>query len=129
MDTISPVYARLVLRELEQNNIDTATLFRAGRLTPQALMRGGDIPPEDFLHILREGQRLAPESKLGFMLGRNTHTFALGPLGAGMSVAPSLREGLQLLESFTRLHASCRYRSALFTQRHERVHPLSAGHG
>ncbi len=106
MDTISPVYARLVLRELEQNNIDTATLFRAGRLTPKALMRGGDIPLEDFLHILREGQRLAPESKLGFMLGRNTHTFALGPLGAGMSVAPSLREGLQLLESFTRLHAS-----------------------
>ena len=106
MDTISPVYARLVLRELEQRDIDPAPLFRGRRLTPQALMCGGDIPLEDFLHILREGHRLAPESKLGFMLGRNTHPFAMGPLGAGISVAPSLREGLQLMESFTRLHAS-----------------------
>jgi AraC-like DNA-binding protein len=34
------------------------------------------------------------------------HVSALGPLGAGMAVAPTLRLGLQLMESYTRLHAS-----------------------
>ena len=40
------------------------------------------------------------------MLGRNMHVFAMGPVGAGIAVAPSLREGLQVLESFARLHAT-----------------------
>lgn len=104
METISPVYARLVLRELEQLEIDTAALFAGTGLTRDTLLRGGDIALPDFLHVLREGHSLFPGGKLGFMLGRNMHTFALGPLGAGMSVAPSLRAGLQLLESYTRLH-------------------------
>lgn len=106
METISPIYARLVLRELEQHGIDPSALFRGRSLTRQELLRGGDIALVDFLHILREGQRLSPDDRLGFMLGRNMHVFALGTLGAGMAVAPSLREGLQLLESYTRLHAS-----------------------
>lgn len=106
METISPVYARLVLRELEQHGIDSSPLFSGRRLTRQELLRGGDIALDDFLHILGEGQRMSADGKLGFMLGRNMHVFALGPLGAGMAVAPTLREGLQLMESYTRLHVS-----------------------
>ena len=106
METISPVYARLVLRELERHDIDSSPLFRGRHLTRQELLRGGDIALGDFLHILAEGQRMSPDGKLGFMLGRNVHIFALGSLGAGMAVAPTLRDGLQLMESYTRLHAS-----------------------
>lgn len=106
MDTISPVYARLVLRELERRSIDPAPLFTGTALNPQALLRGGDIGMEDFLHILRTGDQLLGDEQTGFMLGRKMHVFAMGPVGAGMAVAPSLRGGLQLLESFTRLHAS-----------------------
>lgn len=106
MDTISPVYARLVLRELERREIDPAPLFSGTALSRDELVRGGDISMEIFLHILRTGDQLLPDEQLGLMLGRNMHVFAMGPLGSGMATAPSLREGLQLLESFTRLHAS-----------------------
>ena len=61
---------------------------------------------EDFVHILRTGDRLLGDEQLGFILGQKMHVFAMGPVGAGLALAPSLREGLQLLESFTRLHAT-----------------------
>ncbi|MEH6588327.1 MAG: AraC family transcriptional regulator ligand-binding domain-containing protein [Halioglobus sp.] len=106
MDTISPVYARLVLREMERCNIDTAALFAGTQLTRSGLLRGGDISLPDFLHILEIGQQRLEGGQLGLMLGRNMRVFALGPVGAGMVVAPTLREGLQLLESYTRLHTT-----------------------
>ena len=106
MDTISPVYARLILRELERREIDPTPLFADTALSRDELVRGSDIAMSDFLHILRTGDALLGDEQLGFMLGRNMHVFAMGPVGAGMAVAPSLREGLQVLESFTRLHAT-----------------------
>ena len=106
MDTISPVYARLLLRELDQRQVDTAPLFDGTRVSRQELVRGGGIAVEDFVHILRTGDRLLGDKQLGFILGQKMHVFAMGPVGAGLALAPSLREGLQLLESFTRLHAT-----------------------
>lgn len=106
MDTISPVYARLILRELERRGIDPMPLFHGTALSRDELLRGGDIGLPDFLHVLRTGDRLLGDEQLGFLLGRKTHVFAMGPVGAGMAVAPSLRDGLRLLESFTHLHAT-----------------------
>ena len=103
MDTISPVYARLILRELERRDIDPSPLFQGTALSRDELLRGGDIALPDFLEI---GDRLLGNERLGFFLGRKTHVFAMGPVGAAMAVAPSLRHGLQLLESFSQLHAT-----------------------
>ena len=106
MDTISPVYARLVLRELERREINPAPLFAGISTRPAELLRGGDIPMHDFLHILRTGDRLLGDGQLGFVLGRHMHVLAMGPVGVAIASAPDLREGLQVLESFTRLHAT-----------------------
>lgn len=106
MDKISPIYARLVLRELEQRDLDTTSLFAGTALSRDKLLRGGDIDLPDFVHILEVGDRLLGDEQLGFLLGRKMHVFAMGPVGTGMAVAPCLRDGLQLLQSFTRLHAS-----------------------
>ena len=106
METISPVYARLVLGELERRGIDTTPLFEGTALTRRELVRGGDLVMDDFLHILRTGQRLSNDNQLGLMLGRNANVLALGAVGSAAAVAPSIREGLQVLDSYTRLHAS-----------------------
>ena len=106
MDTISPVYARLVLRELERRAIDPASLFTATTTSRKELLRGGDISIQDFLHILHAGDRLLGDEQLGFMLGQKMHVLAMGPVGVAIASAPNLREGLQVLESFARLHAT-----------------------
>ena len=42
METISPVYARLVLQAIEQRGIDSAPLFADIALTREELLRGHD---------------------------------------------------------------------------------------
>lgn len=106
MNVISPVYARLVLRELERREIDPAPLFAETLVDRHHLLQGGDIAMEDFLRILRTGDRLLGEESLGFVLGRQLHVLAMGPVGTALASAPHLRAGLQALESFTRLHAT-----------------------
>lgn len=106
MDTISPVYARLILRELEQRRIETAPLIAGTTLSRSELLRGGDIPMADFLHILNTADRLLGDGQLGFLLGRQMQVFGMGPVGMAIASAPTLREGLQVLESFARLHAT-----------------------
>jgi len=106
MESISPVYARLILREFERREIDPAQLFAGTKLSRGELLRGGDIAMDDFLHMLRTGDRLLKEGQLGFMLGRQMPVLAMGPVGVAIASAPNLREGLQVLESFTRLHAT-----------------------
>jgi AraC-like DNA-binding protein len=106
VDTISPIYARLLLRELERRDIDTSRLLATTAFGRNELLRGGDIGLPDFLKILGFAARMLGDQQLGILLGRKMHVFAMGPVGAGMAVAPSLRRGLQLLENFTRLHAT-----------------------
>lgn len=106
MESISPVYARLVLREVLRRDIDPAPLFADTALDSDELQRGGDIAMQDFLHILRTGDQFLGNQPLGFVLGQQLHVLAMGPVGAAIASAPNLRAGLQVLESFTRLHAS-----------------------
>lgn len=106
METISPIYARLVLREVLRREIDPAPLFAGIALTPDELRQGGDIAMQDFLRILRTGDELLGNEPLGFILGQQLHVLAMGPVGAAIASAPNLRAGLQTLESFARLHAS-----------------------
>ncbi len=106
MESISPVYARLVLREVMRRGIDPSPLFANTGLDPDTLQHGGDIAMQDFLQILRAGDKLLDEEPLGFILGQQLHVLAMGPVGAAIASAPNLRAGLQALESFTRLHAS-----------------------
>lgn len=106
MDSINPVYARLVLRALQRRNIDPAPLFAGTRLTAQALVTGGDITLEEFLQVLRVGHELSGDDQLGLMIGSSTHVMALGTVGSGMAVAPTMRQGFQVLESYTRLLTS-----------------------
>ena len=106
MDTISPIYARIVLRELERNKISTERLFAGTNLTRGQLLRGGDIALEDFLQILEVGHELSGNDRLGLVIGSHSQIITLGQVGAAMAIAPTVREGLQVVESFNRLHAS-----------------------
>ena len=106
METISPVYARLILLDLERRGIDPEPLFEEVPFSRAELLRGGDIRREHFLSVLRAGQRLSGDERLGLMLGRRTSVMALGPMGNAMGAAPTVRSGIQVVQEFTRLHTS-----------------------
>ena len=106
MDNISPVYARFVLREITSQGIAAEQLLQGTSLDRAALERGGDIAMEDFLTILNNGRRLSNNEQLGLVIGRHTNINALGSIGAAAAIAPTIREGLQVLENYTRLHVT-----------------------
>ncbi len=106
MHAISPVYARVVVRELVKQGHPEAPLFAGTALNRQQLDSGGNIPASDFALILENARRMSGNPQLGLLIGRNCNVVTLGAVGAAMATAPTLREGLQILAHFTRLHTS-----------------------
>lgn len=106
MDNISPVYARFVLREILNLGIPAQRLLEGSTLTRAELESGGDIAMADFLTILENGRCLSGNEQLGLMIGCHSNIMTLGQIGAAAAIAPSIREGLQVLENYTRLHVT-----------------------
>lgn len=104
METISPVYARFVLREILRQGLSAQQLLAGTSLSRRELETGGDIAVGDFLAILENGRKLSDNEQIGLVIGRHTHIIALGPVGAAAAIAPTVREGLQVMEHYTRLH-------------------------
>ncbi len=107
VENISPVYARFVLRDMVQRGIDPDRLLAGTSLTRGELETGGDIPMEDFVRVLLNGRHLSGNEMLGLeVIGRNSNIITLGPIGVAAAIAPNLREGLRVLENYTRLHVT-----------------------
>ena len=106
MYTISPVHACFVLRDLLQRGYAEAPLFAGTSLDRRALESGDNIAVGDFLKILENARTYTGDETLGLMIGRHTNVAALGPIVGAAATTPTLREGLQVLENFSRLHAT-----------------------
>jgi AraC-like DNA-binding protein len=106
MEKISPAYARIVLRELTAEGTGAEQVLEGTTLTREQLESGGDISIEDFVRVLENGRQTRGDERLGLVIGRHSNLLNLGPLGAAMSHAPTIREGLQAMENYSRLHAS-----------------------
>ena len=106
MENISPVYARFVLRELTNRGVEASEVLAGTGMPQEQLETGGDLSVEDFVTILNNGRRLSGDEKLGLMIGRHSKLMTLGPLGAAVANAPTIREGLQTFETYLRLHTT-----------------------
>lgn len=106
MENINPVYARVVMRELLARSIAAQDLLAGTSLDRDALETRGDISVEDFVTILENGRALSGDETLGLMIGCNTTLASLGAVGTAVAAAPTIREGLQVLENYSRLHAT-----------------------
>ncbi len=60
----------------------------------------------DFLAILENRRNLTGNEQLGLLIGQHTNINALGAIGSAAAIAPTLREGLQVMENYARLHIS-----------------------
>lgn len=106
MENINPVYARVVMRELLARGIAAQDLLSGTSLDQDALETRGDITVEDFVTVLENGRALSADETLGLMIGRHSNLASLGAVGTAIATAPTIREGLQVLENYSRLHAT-----------------------
>ena len=106
MATISSVYARVVARSLVSSGIDEARLFQGTHLSSARLWSEAEIDLAHFETLLRNAEPMSPDLPVGFLIGDQHGTHALGHLGIAMNAAPGLRAGLQVLQSFTAIHTT-----------------------
>ena len=105
MLSISPVYARYVLQEFLHRGLDTQSLLEGTGLSIESLQTSDAISVANFNHLL-ENSREALDDELGLIIGRQVNVMTLGSVGVAAASAPTLREGLQAIESFSRLHSA-----------------------
>ena len=105
MLSISPIYARYIVQELQRRSLSTSPLFAGTALSEESLQAGDAIGLDDFNQLLENG-RTALNDELGLVIGRQVNVLTLGSVGVAAASAPTLRDGLQTIESFSRLHAA-----------------------
>ncbi len=106
MARISAIYARCLAHHLLRSGFESDAVFAGSGTDFAALWASDDIEVGAFRVLLENAEQLGAEPPVGFLIGRYTNTWVLGPLGAAMGAAPTLRASLQLLETYTRLHAT-----------------------
>jgi len=102
---ISSVYARYVVRDFRYREIPLDSLFESTALNLSMLEQTDAIAVNDFNKILINAERISADPAVGLMIGKNVRTMTLGSVGVAASSAPTLRAGLQVVESFARVHA------------------------
>jgi AraC-like DNA-binding protein len=106
METVSPVYARIISRHLRQLGCGEEEIFMSSGLSEEKLRTESELPLQKFRQLLENASRLQTDIPVGFLMGRHHNVMSLGLIGSVVAAAPSVRNGLQALESFTRLQAS-----------------------
>ncbi len=106
INTIEPGYALFVVQALGELKLTDHALFADTQLNRNILSRGLPIAMDDFIQLLVNARQSPLGEQLGLLIGRRTNILVLGAVGNAAAAAPTLREGLQALESFTRLHVS-----------------------
>ncbi len=105
MAFISPIYARCLCRHLLGNGVAAPEIFAGTGVDYMGLWHSDDLDVGVFRRILENAERIGTDPPVGFLIGSMHNTSTLGPLGAAMGAAPTLRASLQLLETYTRVHA------------------------
>ena len=106
MASINSVFARIVNRELRKYGHSEEEIFRGTGMTEEDLWTITEIPLKPFMRVLENAEQLKPDIPVGFIIGYHLSLMSLGTMGSAMAAAPSVRDGLQAFESFTRLNAT-----------------------
>ncbi|NIB40584.1 AraC family transcriptional regulator [Pseudomaricurvus alkylphenolicus] len=106
MNTIGPAYALIVLQEVSARGLSEAALFENTALSKGVLEAGENIAMNDFLQLLINADAMIQDTPMGIIIGRRSNILVLGQAGIAAASSPNLRQGLQSLESYSRLHVS-----------------------
>ncbi len=106
MYEVNAIYARVVLRHCQRLGVPLAELFEGTELDTGFVQVASSIELWSFVHFLENAQRLTGDASLGLLIGSSNTVSALGYMGLAISAAPTIREGVQALEHYSRLQAS-----------------------
>ncbi len=110
---ITSVYARVLHRELRHRGFTDQDLFSGTSLTEERIWTSERLANRDFLQLLSNAREQLPGESLGFLIAGHQNQPATSMMGIAMYSAPTIRDGLQAMASYSTLTADYA-RSELF---------------
>lgn len=104
--TIMPVYARLLHQAVTTTGGDVAALYNGTGLSDSALLSGEPITAARFNRLLHNGQKALGHERVGLEIGRRAKLATFGQLIPAIASAPTVREALYIVETYSRLLTS-----------------------
>lgn len=102
---ISSVFARVLHREVCLRQLPEAQFFAGTGLTEDMIWGAANLESGRFLKLLDNARTLLGGEGLGFRVGAALALPAMSMMGIAMSSAPTLRDGLQSMASYSSLQA------------------------
>lgn len=102
---ISSVFARLLYRELSGRGFNDERILHRTGLSVAQLWSAPALPNEGFLQFLRNTRELVAPEPVGFLVATLHRAPTVNMTGMAMTSAPTLRDGLQAMASYSVLAA------------------------
>lgn len=118
---ISANFARVIHRELLLLGVSEQALLLGTGLDRNRIWHAAQLDPEQFLALLQNARALINDAPLGFMVAGRNRLAGLGMMGMAMVSAPTLRDGLQAMVSFSSLQAGYLQLRVTAGQPHTRI--------
>lgn len=105
MYAISSFYSRVILNIAQRHGVDKHQLLSNTGLTLSSIEQNSDVDLTGFVKLLENANHAINDERLGLMIAKRVNINVLGAVGATVTAAPTIRDGLRAMASYSSLHA------------------------
>ena len=102
---ITSFYCRIIARALHQQGSDTSSIFKDTGLTQAHIDQVSAVHIDQFTTFLNNALAVSEAPAFGFVVGEQTRLVGFGEIGVAALSAPTILEGLQVMETYGHLHS------------------------
>ena len=106
MTVVTSFYCRIVERELERAKFDLTNLYNGMTYKSEDVHELAQVPVDDFTVFLANAIKISGNPGLGLVIGTHTRLAGLGEMGIAALSAPTILDGLQVIETYSRIHSA-----------------------
>ena len=105
MTIVTSFYCRIVERELQRAKFDLTGLYSGMSYKSEDVHEVAQVPIDEFTVFLANAIEISGNPGLGLVIGTHTRLAGLGEMGIAALSAPTILDGLQVIETYSRIHS------------------------
>ena len=105
MTIVTSFYCRIVERELQRAKFDLTGLYNGMSYKSEDVHEVAQVPIDEFTVFLANAIQISSNPGLGLVIGTHTRLAGLGEMGIAALSAPTILDGLQVIETYSRIHS------------------------
>ncbi len=102
---LTSFYCRIIERELSRSLADLTDLYKGTNLSHSYVHEVAHVDIQQFRIFLGNALSISENPAFGLIVGANTRLAGFGEMGVAALAAPTILEGLQVMETYSHLHS------------------------